>query len=553
MRSATRSSATTPVSRLYPILLTALMLAADRVDSTTGVQMAYLKRWAPRAYNDLQLRAPALLDGPGRAVLGEAAEVVDEVGEVDFAYLDPPYNQHSYRANYHVWETLIRWDDPPHYGVACKRADVRDPESKSPFNRRAEMPAALRRVIERVRARTLVVSYNDESWLAPEDIERWLAAGPYERVRVLAFDSKRYVGAQIGIHDPRGRKVGRVSHLRNVEYLFIAGPAAAVDAAVHAVRAVAPSVRPSGRPSVHGPDDAACARGSGPAAKSLYVLGGLRGRDHRIRAREVQRDMAGVGPAHEVGRSAVRGPDLKHFPVPRWGLHSPAAYHDAVPDPGARRPPTVPGPGQGRQRRPDSRRCRADGVDVALPLPGQPRNARSSLLGAAGRAVDLAVEAQGPFHHMPAADPAARRQLHLGAAQAIEPVYGSVADRDGHDVGAILAAYLTADHCWPPLRAAAQPRPVTGLRSAGRPVLGWRRSPVHLRRFAPARPAGRGQGPCRRAFVPAGTAPSPSQGIRRAARVARRYAIAVAGPRTRHHCERRRRISRSTSSCVMDW
>ena len=30
-------------SALYPILLTALMLAADRVDSTTGLQMAYLK------------------------------------------------------------------------------------------------------------------------------------------------------------------------------------------------------------------------------------------------------------------------------------------------------------------------------------------------------------------------------------------------------------------------------------------------------------------------------------------------------------------------------
>ncbi|WP_337867411.1 DNA adenine methylase [Meiothermus sp.] len=32
---------------LRAILLTSLMLAADRVDSTTGVQMAYLKRWAP--------------------------------------------------------------------------------------------------------------------------------------------------------------------------------------------------------------------------------------------------------------------------------------------------------------------------------------------------------------------------------------------------------------------------------------------------------------------------------------------------------------------------
>jgi len=36
---------------------------------------------------------------------------------------------------------------------------------------------------------------------------------------VLAFDSKRYVGAQIGIHNPQGEKVGKVARLRNVEYL----------------------------------------------------------------------------------------------------------------------------------------------------------------------------------------------------------------------------------------------------------------------------------------------------------------------------------------------
>ena len=38
-------------------------------------------------------------------------------------------------------------------------------------------------------------------------------------VRTLAFDSKRYVGAQIGIHNPQGEKVGEVSRLRNVEYV----------------------------------------------------------------------------------------------------------------------------------------------------------------------------------------------------------------------------------------------------------------------------------------------------------------------------------------------
>jgi adenine-specific DNA-methyltransferase len=54
---------------------------------------------------------------------------------------------------------------------------------------------------------------------------------------MLAFDSKRYVGAQIGIHNPAGQPVGKVSHLRNKEYLFLAGPSAMVRAAVGAVPA----------------------------------------------------------------------------------------------------------------------------------------------------------------------------------------------------------------------------------------------------------------------------------------------------------------------------
>ncbi len=60
--------------------------------------------------------------------------------EVDIAYLDPPYNQHRYVGNYHVWETLVAWDAPDHYGVACKRVDVRDPATSSVFNRRREAP-----------------------------------------------------------------------------------------------------------------------------------------------------------------------------------------------------------------------------------------------------------------------------------------------------------------------------------------------------------------------------------------------------------------------------
>jgi adenine-specific DNA-methyltransferase len=217
---------------LYPVLLAALLVAADRVDSTTGVQMAYLKQWAPRANRDLVLRRPELLPGRGRTVVGDALAVVDDLGPVDLAYLDPPYNQHRYFSNYHVWETLVRWDFPEHYGVACKRVDVRDEATRSVFNRRATMPGALAELLRRLRAEVVVVSYNDESWLTPAQMTALLRDAGHEEVRVLAFDSKRYVGAQIGIHGPTGEKVGTVSHLRNTEYVFVAGPRDRVAAAV---------------------------------------------------------------------------------------------------------------------------------------------------------------------------------------------------------------------------------------------------------------------------------------------------------------------------------
>jgi len=217
---------------LYPVLLTSLMLAADRVDSTTGLQMAYLKQWAPRSHNDLELRAPELLAGPGDVVRADAMTVVDGVPRVDIAYLDPPYNQHRYFTNYHVWETLVRWDAPEHYGVACKRVDARDETTRSPFNRKREMPAAMQSIIMRTKADVVVVSYNDEAWVTPDQMTAWLREAGHPCIAILGFDSKRYVGAQIGIHNPAGDRVGAVSHLRNTEYVFIAGPPELVEKAV---------------------------------------------------------------------------------------------------------------------------------------------------------------------------------------------------------------------------------------------------------------------------------------------------------------------------------
>jgi adenine-specific DNA-methyltransferase len=215
---------------VYPILLTSLMLAADRVDSTTGMQMAYLKQWAPRGFNDLELRVPDLVAGTGHAVRGDAATVARTLPLVDFAYLDPPYNQHRYFTNYHIWETLVRWDAPDHYGIACKRADSRDESTKSPYNSPKTMPGALAAAVAATNARLVAISYNNEAWLSAQDISQM--CDERECVEVLEFDSRRYVGAQIGIHNLKGDKVGTVSHLTNTELVLVAGDRDAVRAAV---------------------------------------------------------------------------------------------------------------------------------------------------------------------------------------------------------------------------------------------------------------------------------------------------------------------------------
>jgi adenine-specific DNA-methyltransferase len=228
-------------SPLYPILLTSLLEAADRVDSTTGIQMAYLKQWAPRAHRDLTLTVPELLEGPGKTIVGDASQIVDELDPVDLMYLDPPYNQHRYYTNYHIWETLIRWDNPETYGIARKRMDARDDQTKSVYNYKRTMPSAFADLIQRVRAEVLLVSYNDEGWITADEMVASLRAAGHEEVQMLAFDYKRYVGAQIGIFNREGNKVGKVSHLRNVEYIFVAGPGDLVQAAIDSVSAGDPA------------------------------------------------------------------------------------------------------------------------------------------------------------------------------------------------------------------------------------------------------------------------------------------------------------------------
>jgi len=205
---------------LEAVMLVSLMEAADRVDSTTGVQMAYLKQWAKRSYNPLQLRLPAMLNAAAnrrcQAHHLEALEAASTI-EADCAYLDPPYNQHSYLGNYHIWESICRWDQPEVYGIACKRIDCK--LNKSDYNSKPRSLPALTELISRLRTPNLIVSFSNEGFIDRSAMEHLLMQKGH--LQTIELDHKRYVGAQIGIYNPKGHRTGIASHLRNKEYIYI--------------------------------------------------------------------------------------------------------------------------------------------------------------------------------------------------------------------------------------------------------------------------------------------------------------------------------------------
>ena len=214
-----------PDGALRGCLLTSLLEAADRVDSTCGLQMAYLKRPAARSLQPLTLREPEAVAGPAGVVTREGAnDLARALDGIDCAYLDPPYNQHSYFSNYHAWETITRGDRPGAYGVARKRLDCRT--TRSPFNSAREAWPALVDLVGALRTPWVILSINDEGFHEPAAVAELL--GERGHVAALAMDVPRYVGARIGIHNPAGVRVGAVSHVRATEWLIVCGPDRAV-------------------------------------------------------------------------------------------------------------------------------------------------------------------------------------------------------------------------------------------------------------------------------------------------------------------------------------
>jgi len=176
---------------LEPILVTSLLLAADRVDSTTGVQMAYVKAWAPRSFKPLHLAVPDLLGGSGRAVRGDAMQVAGDLGSFDLAYLDPPYNQHPYGSNYFMLNLLCDYRRPQSFSAI---SGIPDNWQRSPFNLRRRAKGALFALIRSCQAKFILLSYNSEGFIPHDDFLAEISR--HGRVTLLKIPYNTYRGSR---------------------------------------------------------------------------------------------------------------------------------------------------------------------------------------------------------------------------------------------------------------------------------------------------------------------------------------------------------------------
>lgn len=160
------------------VLLTSLILAMDKVDSSVGHHVSYLKDWAPRAYNLMKMEIPRIIidDKDHKVFNDDIFNLLDQI-EVDLAYYDPPYGSSNelmppsrvrYASYYHIWKTVCLNDNPKVVGVANRREDVSDVIAGSVFEefRKKEdgryiVIDALKKLIKKTRAKYIVLSYNN--------------------------------------------------------------------------------------------------------------------------------------------------------------------------------------------------------------------------------------------------------------------------------------------------------------------------------------------------------------------------------------------------------
>ena len=97
----------------------------------------------------------------------DANELASSVPEVDIAYLDPPYNQHPYGSNYFMLNIIAENKEPVKPSAV---SGIPSDWNRSVYNKRSSAQEALFRLIDDIKAKFVLLSFNSEGFISKDEI-----------------------------------------------------------------------------------------------------------------------------------------------------------------------------------------------------------------------------------------------------------------------------------------------------------------------------------------------------------------------------------------------
>jgi len=152
----------------YYFLITSLIESIDKYANTASVYGAFLKQLKKSASGDLALKpAELIINDQNHKVFSEDINQLIRKIKGDILYLDPPYNHRQYATNYHLLETIAKYDNPKIHG----KTGLRDyDEQKSLYCSRSKVKEVFKDLILNANVKYIFLSYNNEGLMSLDDI-----------------------------------------------------------------------------------------------------------------------------------------------------------------------------------------------------------------------------------------------------------------------------------------------------------------------------------------------------------------------------------------------
>ena len=128
-----------------------------------------------RITSDIDLPFPVWsnFNCPVQIFKDDANTLALQLPEIDFAYFDPPYNQHPYGSNYFMLNLILSYKRPSSISPV---SGIPPDWNRSVYNKRAQAASALRDLALTVKAKYILISFNSEGFISSAEMQTILAS-----------------------------------------------------------------------------------------------------------------------------------------------------------------------------------------------------------------------------------------------------------------------------------------------------------------------------------------------------------------------------------------